>query len=146
MQRHPAFHPLISEHHRALVTAHRILKALAKGDPGELSALATQAAADLRGRWGRHFSCEERLFAALPDTVQARAAALIARILDEHVAMRSLAARLEAGDVPTLAVFAARLRDHTRLEERELIPLLEQLSDADTLARLGTLWRECDPT
>jgi hemerythrin superfamily protein len=88
-----------------------------------------------------HFAIEEELIlpAALEDE---RGRELAERILEDHRAIRAAAEELASGAQPGLErvhEVGARLRDHVRLEERELFTHLEETLPAERLEELGRL-------
>jgi hypothetical protein len=86
----------------------------------------------------RHFAIEEaQLLPALPAD-DAEWAPGVARVLEEHEAIRAGAAELRADTTPAAAnVLGERLNDHIRFEERELFEILERRLTATELKRLG---------
>lgn len=99
---------------------------------------------------GRHFDFEEKpLFERLADDGEEE---IVAQLLGEHAAIRPIAAKLSAIAAAVLesgftdtswieyrtvaAGLCALLRAHIEIEERMLLPLLEESLDADADARL----------
>jgi hypothetical protein len=128
MKRAEALRPLSREHLGALLVAKKLREA---------DDLATAASAFLdfwREDGRRHFRIEEEVL--LPGWAVAAEVdrAGVARMLEEHLAIRREALRLEAG---TLSLEQARalgtlLHDHVRFEERQLFAEIEDaLDDAD---------------
>jgi len=130
MKRRPALLPLSREHHGALSLAHRIARA---GEPAIIASLMESVAALFRRELEPHFQAEEADL--LPRLAAAGEAALVARTLDEHRRLRTLAARIAEGDDASLKPFGAALHDHVRFEERELFVTAEQVLPADFLDR-----------
>lgn len=64
----------------------------------------------------------------------------VARMLEEHLAIRREALRLRAGEVTLHKAqeLGVLLHDHVRFEERTVFPLIEEALDTDGLAELGT--------
>ena len=133
MKRAEALQPLSREHLRALLAARRLREAT---DPEE-------AARSFLEFWHedgqQHFRAEEEILLptwALHGPVDR---AGVTRMLDEHLAIRRDALRLEAGGVglDELAEIAERLHDHVRFEERELFPMIEEALDPELARRLA---------
>ncbi len=63
----------------------------------------------------------------------------VARMLEEHLAIRREALRLKAGEVSLEEAqeFGQLLHDHVRFEERKLFPIIEEALDADSLSGLA---------
>lgn len=134
MKRDEALRPLSREHLNALHAA----KILREGN--DLGAV-TEAFFDFwEGGGQRHFRIEEEVL--LPHW--ARYAEVdrvgVARMLEEHLAIRREALRLKAGEasLEEAQELGRLLHDHVRFEERQLFPIVEDRLDADSLAELAT--------
>lgn len=109
-----------------------------------------EAATALGEELGRHFDFEEKpLFERLADGGEEE---IVAQLLAEHGVIRPIAARLAAIAVNALEIgftdtswieyrtvaaeLCALLRTHIEIEERMLLPLLEESLDADTDTQL----------
>ena len=139
MKRADALLQLSREHHTALSIAQRVKRTLGAGTATEVAALAEACAQRFVAELEPHFLDEERWL--LPALENAGEHALVARTLDEHRRLRSLAAALAAGDLEPLAEFAEMLSAHVRFEERELFERAQQVIPADELGRLAA--RDC---
>jgi hypothetical protein len=140
MKRDQALRPLSREHLDALLAAKRLREA---ADMEE----ATKAFLEFwRDDGQRHFRVEEEVLLptwAVHAEVDREG---VSRMLDEHLAIRRDAIRLESGD---LTLEEARelgrlLHDHVRFEERQLFPKVEASLDAESLARLGAAIEEAE--
>jgi hemerythrin-like domain-containing protein len=117
---------------------------------GVLARSLREAASALGEELGRHFDFEEKpLFERLADDGEEE---IVAQLLGEHAAIRPIAAKLSAIAAAVLesgftdtswieyrtvaAGLCALLRAHIEIEERMLLPLLEESLDADADARL----------
>lgn len=118
MKRHPALLALSREHHAALKLARHARLAAASAQPATIDSLARQAIRQFADELEPHFRAEES--DVLPVLQHAGEAALVARTLAEHRALRELAGRLQSPDAATLLRFAELLLAHVRFEEREL--------------------------
>jgi Hemerythrin HHE cation binding domain len=140
VKRAEALRPLSREHLDALLAAKRLREA---GDLDE----AKQA---FLGFWEsdgrRHFRVEEEVL--LPNW--ARHAEVdrpgVARMLDEHLAIRREALRLAAGEssLEEARELGRLLHDHVRFEERQLFPIVEAALDAAGLADLAAAIEEAE--
>lgn len=125
------------DHHVALVMAQRLKRAS--------ETTAEDARNAFLGYWkndGRkHFREEEEIllptFAGFGDPD----VPVVARILTDHVRIRRLAMEIASGtpDPDLLRTLGELLEQHTRREERELFPLIEQAVPERELARLAAL-------
>jgi hemerythrin-like domain-containing protein len=133
VKRAEALRPLSREHLNALYAA----KVLREGN--DLEAVAQVFFDFWEGAGQHHFRVEEEVL--LPHW--ARHAEVdrpgVARMLEEHLAIRREALRLEAGEssLEQARELGWLLHDHVRFEERQLFPLVEEALDADSLATLA---------
>jgi hemerythrin-like domain-containing protein len=133
MKRDEALRPLSREHLNALHAA----KVLREGN--DLEAV-TEVFFDFWDSEGqRHFRIEEEVL--LPHWARYGEGdrSAVARILEEHLAIRSEALRLKAGEasLEEAQELGLLLHDHVRFEERQVFPILEDTLDADSLAELA---------
>jgi quercetin dioxygenase-like cupin family protein/iron-sulfur cluster repair protein YtfE (RIC family) len=139
VKRHPALVPLSHQHHTALVAARRLRRGADGAEP------ETEAAAFLAffaEEAVPHFRDEEEML--FPQVAnRAEAQELILEALLQHQRLHALAAemteqlangKVQRDNMRTLAEF---LESHTRLEERKLFPLIEQLVPEERLHRLA---------
>ena len=142
MRRHPSLVPLSEDHHHELVQARRLLAAAEAGD-----AEARLAAADAWVRTFfettvRHFRREEEELFPLYAR-HAGSTPLLERILAEHMELHGLARALRtavaAGEVDAerLLELGTLLREHVRLEERELFEEIQRVVPAAELEALA---------
>jgi hemerythrin-like domain-containing protein len=133
MKRAEALRPLSREHLGALSAA----KALRESDDEERARSSFLEFWEDDGR--RHFRIEEEVLLpgwALHAAVDRDG---VARMLEEHLAIRRAALRLAAGAVPVaeLRQLGDLMHDHVRFEERELFPLVEAALDEAALDELA---------
>jgi hemerythrin-like domain-containing protein len=133
MKRAEALRPLSREHLVALLTAKRLKEATGLEE-------ATRAFLEFWEQEGaHHFRVEEEVLLpnwALHSEVERNG---VARMLEEHLAIRREALRLDAGEatLEDARELGVLLHDHVRFEERELFPLVEEALDAASLQRLA---------
>lgn len=133
MKREEALRPLSREHLDALLAAKKMREA------EDLEA-ASRAFLDFwRGDGQHHFRVEEEVllpgWAAHAEVDREG----VHRMLDEHLAIRREALRLEAGEatLDQARDLGQLLDDHVRFEERQLFPAIEDALDGTGLSRLG---------
>jgi len=136
MRRSEALAPLSRDHHHALVIA----TALERADPDRAGEVAARFVEFLSHHELSHFALEESvLLPVVPGEDTGRA--LVERLLADHAYLRGAWQRLrdshDPPDLEFLRAVGARLRDHVRMEERELFPYLEQSLDPGTLDEVG---------
>jgi hypothetical protein len=133
VKRAEALRPLSREHLVALITAKKLREA------DELDAAAGTFLEFWHGDGMRHFRVEEEVLLptwAMHAEVDSEG---VSRMLDEHLAIRREALRLEAGEaaLDEVQALGQLLHDHVRFEERELFPKVEAALDAASLDRLA---------
>ena len=145
-RRHDSLVPLSHDHHHALAQARRLTEAASMSDDSERRRAAGDFINFYLGSLLRHFREEEELFFA-PIVDDGDAQALITRALHEHLRVHARVRRLKrdlVGGVvePTqLTELSKLLTAHVRFEERDLLPLVEQLLSEDELKDLATSGR-----
>ncbi len=133
MKRAVALRPLSRDHLKALIAAKRLREAID----------AEEGARTFLEFWqpeGRHhFRVEEEVLLPGWALVAPVDTAGVARMLEEHLAIRREALRIEAGDASLreLHELGVLLEAHVRFEERQLFPLIEAALGPD-LDRLTT--------
>lgn len=140
MKRTEALRPLSREHLGALLAARKLRQA----------SDVARAAADFEQFWRedgqRHFRVEEEVLLpvwALHAEVDREG---VARMLEEHLAIRRGALRLAAGEMSPAEVqeLGQLLHDHVRFEERQLFPRVEAALDPAALERLAAAIEEAE--
>ena len=142
MKRHPALVPLSEDHHHELVQARRLLAAADAGDAeARLAAAAAYARLFFESTVAHFRREEEELFPLY--TRHAGSTPLLERILAEHMQLhglaRALRADVAAGEVAPerLRELGTLLREHVRVEERELFEEIQRLVPGEELERLA---------
>ena len=145
-RRHDSLVPLSHDHHHALAQARRLKDAASMDDVPERRRATDDFINFYLGSLLRHFREEEELFFA-PLVDHEAAHALVMQALAEHlrvhaqvrVLMRGL---LDGEAEPTkLAELSKLLTAHVRFEERDVLPLVEQLLSEDELRYLAATGR-----
>ncbi|HEU4973568.1 MAG TPA: hemerythrin domain-containing protein [Baekduia sp.] len=137
MKRSPALAPLSRDHQHALDAALRLRRA----EPGTLAAAIAHFGAFFADEGRAHFAIEEEhLLDALPAADDEWAPA-VARVRDDHAAIRGQADALATGtghtDLDAARALGQRLNDHVRFEERVLFEILERRLPPSELEALG---------
>jgi hemerythrin-like domain-containing protein len=113
------------EHHLSLSLANKAIKTARAGDAAAMKQLGREIAADFPTRWDTHFKNEETTIFTMLDALDDGPTDMTATLRQQHDEMRSMATALGHGDISVLEAFGTLLRDHTRMEERELFPIAE---------------------
>ncbi|HTT94882.1 MAG TPA: hemerythrin domain-containing protein [Solirubrobacterales bacterium] len=139
-KRAEALRPLSREHLAALLAA----KALREADDLTIARRDFLTFWEAAGR--RHFRIEEEVllpgWAAFGELDRPG----VARMLEEHLAIRREALRLEAGELSLAGAheLGTLLHDHVRFEERELFVAAEAALDPAALRRLAKAIEEAE--
>lgn len=123
MKRHPALRDLSSDHHQALVQAHRLQRASHAERPASIAGFLEFWRADGQ----RHFCEEEQALLPFFARWGELDCAPIAQMLREHALIRRDAQCLIEGETSAEICqrLGAQLEAHVRLEERVVFPLIE---------------------
>jgi hemerythrin-like domain-containing protein len=133
MKRAEALQPLSREHLAALLAAKKLR------DADDVAVAIRDFLAFWHEDGRRHFRIEEEVllpgWAAYAEVDRAG----VARMLEEHLAIRREALRLEAGELSLGSIrdLGTLLHDHVRFEERELFVAAETALDSAALERLA---------
>jgi len=143
MKRLKQLQPLSKEHHQSLVLAQKAINAARQGDRNSIDKLCQQIVNSYPDDWKIHFKIEEdSIFHVIDkllnshDPQQQKILKLCTQLEKEHRQMDIYYEQLKSGDNSVLGDFGSVLKQHTRTEERELFPLLEQHLDKDILNRV----------
>lgn len=142
MKRHPVLVPLSREHHDVLLLAQGLRRDGPATLRDALPADPAARAAHVLERWREaiepHFDLEEeRLLPRLEGHAPALDAE-VARVREEHAAIRALVAEVEAGGSleASLDALGTALVDHVRAEERGLFETAQEVLGEERLAEL----------
>jgi len=138
MKRIEPLQALSKEHHLSLVLAQKAIKVSDSSDKQAIAAMCQDIVAEYPDSWKIHFQIEEdSIFRLFTDTCVdgsnasqehwQEGAQLCKQLLQEHESMNGYYEQMKAGDYSSLKDFGVLLKQHTRTEERELFPLLEEL-------------------
>jgi hypothetical protein len=134
MKRSAALAPLSRDHQHALAAA----LGLRRAEPATLDKAVRAFAAFFAHEGAHHFALEEALLLPALPASDPEWSAAVARVLEDHSALRAGAAGLErAASVSAAREVGERLAAHVRFEERVLFELLEQRLAAAELDGLG---------
>ena len=137
MNRHPSLAPLSRDHHHALVLARKARRFLSGGAEDAatfIAALRDHFDAEL----APHFAIEERELVPRSVAHGEPLAALAARVVADHDALRAMVTSFAPASLPSRGeAFGALLEAHVRFEEREWFPALVEHLGSDALTRLA---------
>ena len=116
------------EHHDSIVMAERILDVVENGSDDELLAEIEKVKSYYDDHLEIHFQHEERTIFAPIYKEYKEHVPLAMPLLKEHGAIRMLVPQLALENAKDgLAMFAETLLSHTRIEELELFPIIEEI-------------------
>lgn len=126
MKRQQELISLSREHHQSLRLAKNCLDTAATGDEEKCKTLCEHILRIFDEEWDRHFRNEEASIFSITAGMNGKIHALGVQLVAEHEQMRTMAVEMQQGDCSKLAAFGELLKSHTRVEERELFPLVEK--------------------
>ncbi len=135
MKRNINLQPLSQDHHRALVLARKISHQ-AENSGAQQETFVTNYAQEINQIVHEHFSLEERYIFDIEGTDNSVFTELSAMLILEHQQMKLLWQKIQSGDFHLLAEFSSLLSQHTRCEERQLFPLVEQIFSQRQLEKI----------
>ncbi|MCB2107340.1 MAG: hemerythrin domain-containing protein [Rhodobacteraceae bacterium] len=135
MKRCTELRDLSDDHHRTLGLAKRAKEAAARHDATAVQSIWREIRDEYDSLLAEHFFIEEDYL--LPPLSAVGGVELVRRVKHDHCALRAQVVNGPYNE-SALAIFAQRLTDHVRFEERELFPFAEQnLNTADLLQVAG---------
>jgi len=139
MKRVEQLQDLSREHHGSLVMAKKIASIAEQGSDAELLEAIETVKQYYDDELEVHFQHEERTIFAPIFKDYKEHIGIATVLLKEHGAIRLLIPELTLQDAKNdLAAFALMLKEHTRLEESELFPLVEKLFTAEQLEAVNS--------
>ena len=134
MKRIEQLHKLSKEHHGSLVMAKKISRIAEEGSKDDLIQAIDIVKNYYNSELNGHFLHEEKTIFSLILKDYKEHTALTTILLDEHEAIRLLVSTLEISMAREhLAKFGLMLKHHTRMEERELFPIVEEIFSDEQL-------------
>jgi hemerythrin-like domain-containing protein len=134
MKRAQQLQDLSREHHDSLVMSKKITEVAEQGSEAELLEAIEKVKNYYENQLEVHFQHEERTIFSLIFREYREHIGLATSLLKEHGAIRMLIPKLHLEAArEDLAEFAELLKNHTRVEERELFPIVESLFSDEQL-------------
>ena len=127
MQRIKQLQPLSMEHHLSLSLAARSIKVANAGKQDEIKQLCEQIVDEYETVWRRHFDNEEQAIFIPYSPRDKEIKKLCDQLTLEHQKFDAFIKQMKSGHYEVLLDFGKLLKSHTRLEERELFPLISEL-------------------
>ncbi len=142
MKRIEQLQSLSREHHQSLTLAQKAIKTSDAQDAAAVKKLCREIVYDYPGVWKVHFKIEEdsifkRYIGSADESIQSgELARLCLSLQQEHRTMDEYYEQMKKGNYEVLKEFGTLLKKHTRTEERQLFPLLEEAMTQDELNRI----------
>ena len=144
MKRIEQLQPLSREHHQSLLLAQKAIQVSNSGDMDLISELCQKIVNEYPDVWMVHFQIEEDSIFQLFDVHsndtgsklrqnEEQVTNLCEQLKQEHLTMNAYYEQMKSGDYTVLEQFGELLKLHTRTEERQLFPLLDELLTAEEL-------------
>lgn len=146
MKRIEQLQPLSREHHQSLILAQKAIQTSKTGDMDLISELCQKMVNEYPDVWMVHFQIEEEsIFQLFDDSNNisnklrhngTEVSMLCEQLKQEHNTMNSYYKQMKSGDYTVLEKFGELLKQHTRTEERQLFPLLDEILTAEELDKV----------
>lgn len=148
MKRIQQLQALSKEHHQSLVLAQKAINAAGSNEQKIIDELCQQIVDSYPDDWAVHFKIEEdsifkvvlkqyKNIAGDTDPDLKKIYDLCVQLEQEHRQMSRYYEQIKTGDQSVLGDFGRLLKQHTRTEERELFPLLENYFEDDMLQQIA---------
>ena len=147
MKRIEQLQPLSREHHQSLLLAQKAIQVSKAGNTDLISELCQKIVNEYPDVWMVHFQIEEDSIFQLFDVHsndtgnklrqnEEEVTNLCEQLKQEHLTMNAYYEQMKSGDYTVLEQFGELLKQHTRTEERQLFPLLDELLTAEELDKV----------
>lgn len=127
MKRSEQLTPLSREHHQSLVLAKKCIDISRSNDKALISTQCKLIVQKFDEIWERHFTIEEQTLFPLASSYSNQLQFLCDDLIEQHRLLREIKQQMQQGNYSSLQTFGRILKTHTRTEERELFPKVEQL-------------------
>ena len=125
MKRINQLQPLSKEHHLSLRLAKKCKDIAAKETDEVKIAFSLQLKDDFDTQWDKHFRTEEKTIFSVAENKDTEISEVCQQLKKEHQILEDMVENISAGDYQLLHEFGQLLHDHTRLEENQLFPMVE---------------------
>jgi len=142
MKRKAQLIPLSQEHHQSLALAKKCIDISRSNDMTLIADQCKLIVKKFDEIWENHFSIEEQTLFILASSYSDQMRCLCDDLVSQHQLLREMKQQMQQGDYSNLEKFGMILKTHTRTEERELFPQVEQLFNQDDLNEVFRSSRE----
>ncbi len=127
--------PLIKEHHLSLSLANKCINIYNSNNKTAIAKLCQKVSDTFADEFANHFNIEEQFIFKIIKQKNNALNAIIDKLIAEHIQLLELASELST-DNQLLYKFGTLLQQHTRVEDRKVLPFL---SDYLTQNQLNTI-------
>ena len=133
MKRITQLQPLSNEHHQSLRLAKKCKDIIAKETNEVIKSFSLQLKDEFDAQWSNHFRTEEETIFCVAEDKGKEISEICQQLKKEHQILGNMVESIAAGDYQLLHEFGQLLHDHTRLEERQLFPMVEDMFTQEEL-------------
>jgi hemerythrin-like domain-containing protein len=133
MKRITQLQPLSNEHHQSLRLAKKCKDIIAKETDEVIKAFSLQLKDEFDAQWDNHFRTEEKTIFSVAEDKGKEISEICQQLKKEHQILENMVESISSGDYQLLHEFGQLLHDHTRLEERQLFPMVEDMFTQEEL-------------
>jgi hemerythrin-like domain-containing protein len=133
MKRITQLQPLSNEHHQSLRLAKKCKDIIAKETDEVIKSFSLQLKDEFDAQWDNHFRTEEKTIFSVAKDKGKEISEICQQLKKEHQILENMVESISAGDYQLLHEFGQLLHDHTRLEERQLFPMVEDMFTQEEL-------------
>jgi len=126
MKRIKQLQSLSKDHHLSLVLAKKCKSINIADDREGAEVLSLRLQSDFDTLLRKHFRLEENLIFTIAQTKGENIKKLCQQLEQEHKRLEEMTDAISKGNYQLLVEFGELLHDHTRLEERQLFPMIEE--------------------
>jgi len=126
MKRIKQLQSLSKDHHQSLVLAKKCKSINIEDDREVVEELSLRLQSDFDTLLRKHFRLEEKTIFSIAQTKDENIKKLCQQLEQEHKALEKMIDTISKGEYQLFVEFGQLLHDHTRLEERQLFPMVEE--------------------
>ena len=127
---------LSKEHHQSLVLAKKCKEINDKETVDSVKEFSQLLKVEFETIWLHHFKVEEKTIFSVAENKSNGINKICKQLKEEHVTLEKMVEKISAGEFKLIHEFGQLLHDHTRLEERQLFPLVEELFTEEELGNI----------
>ena len=145
MKRIEQLQPISKEHHHSLTLGQKAIQTALLNDNKKITELCQKIISEFPCQWQIHFKIEEDAIFTPFENKSNQIASLCDQLRKEHELLTRYYEQMQHGNYSVLHSFGTLLKEHTRTEERQLFPLLEEIltpKELDSILHLSERYRD----